>query len=589
PVPPTPRNPSPLDDFESDDRPSRAPRVLAVLGVVVLLLVGGYVAASFAFGDKVPRGATVAGVPIGGLARDDAVARLEEDLEDASTGPVEVVAHDVQAAIDPAKAGLRFDAEATVDGLVGTDLLEPARLWRQVAGVGAVTPSTSVDEDALAAAIEELGGSLSAEPVDAGIVFVDQSASTTKAEDGWTVDADAAARALSDQWLTAARPVELPTTTVEPAITQAEADEAYDRVAKHVGSAPVSVEVEDRVAVLDPATVVANAAMVPVDGALQLQMNGEKLADEVVDQLPDLLTAAEDAHFTFEDGKPTLVEGEAGTKIDPAALATAVARAASGSDRTATVELVPTDPEDTTKAMEELGITEVVSEFKTPLTSEQRRTTNIRQGLKNLTGVLVRPGEDFSLTESLGPIDAQHGFVQAGVIVNGEHQDGIGGGLSQVSTTTFNAAFFAGFEILEHQPHSEWFQRYPEGREATMYLGSIDMRFKNDSPYGALIRGWVSGGYAHVQIWSTKHFDVATTTGPRSNVVSPRTVYSQSPTCVPQAAGNPGFRVTVNRTVTAPDGEVKEKNSWTTTYRPQNRVVCGKAPSAEKDEEKESD
>jgi hypothetical protein len=129
-----------------------------------------------------------------------------------------------------------------------------------------------------------------------------------------------------------------------------------------------------------------------------------------------------------------------------------------------------------------------------------------------------------------------------------------------------------------------------------MYLGSIDMRFKNDSPYGALIRGWVSGGYAHVQIWGTKYFEVASVTGPRSNVVSPRTVYSQSPTCVPQGAGNPGFRVSVTRTVTKPDGELKEKKSWTTSYRPQNRVVCGKAPSQDdgkkddkKDEKKTSD
>ena len=64
-----------------------------------------YVGASYALADRVPRGATVAGVDIGGLTSDEAVARLDEELADATTQPIEVVANDVQATIDPTAAG----------------------------------------------------------------------------------------------------------------------------------------------------------------------------------------------------------------------------------------------------------------------------------------------------------------------------------------------------------------------------------------------------------------------------------------------------------------------------------------------------
>ena len=209
----------------------------------------------------------------------------------------------------------------------------------------------------------------------------------------------------------------------------------------------------------------------PADGSLALQMNGEGLAEVVLAQLPDLLTQSADAHFEFVNDAPVIIPGTPGTSLDPAALATSVAAATAAPDRTATVELVQADPSESTAELEALGVKEIVSEFSTPLNSEPRRTVNITNGASKISGTLIRPGETFSLTEALGPIDAAHGYVEAGAIVSGEHTDAWGGGLSQVSTTTYNAAFLAGFEDVEHRPHSEWFSRYPEGREATIFTG----------------------------------------------------------------------------------------------------------------------
>jgi vancomycin resistance protein YoaR len=378
---------------------------------------------------------------------------------------------------------------------------------------------------------------------------------------------------LRDGWLTGERPLELPTTAVEPDITQAEAEEALTTVAEPFAAAPVVVAVGDQSVELPVDVLTSLASFVPQESELALTLDGPRLVDEVVKRTTGLLTPASDARFEFVDDAPVIVPGTPGTTMDPAALAAAVVAAGTGQDRTARIELVSSDPAQSTQALEALGIKEIVSEFSTPLTNEPDRTENLRVGASKVTGDLVKPGEVFSLTEALGPVTAEAGFNNATVIVNGEHVPGVGGGLSQMATTTYNAAFFAGFEDVEHQPHSEWFARYPEGRESTLYTGVIDMKFKNTSPYGALMQSWVAGGRLNVRIWGTKHFTVETSTSRRSNVVAPTTVHSSSPTCTPSSAGNPGFQVTVTRRVLLA-GVEQGTTSDTWRYKPQNAVVC---------------
>ena len=581
PVPTQQREPSVLDTFPVQERRRRWPLRLAIVVGILVVLAGAYVGMSYALRDKVPHGATVAGVEIGGLTSSDAVQRLTVQLAEATGAPLTVTANDVQGQIDPTAAGLTFDPQATVDGLTGVDLKDPRRLWQQVVGLGDVTPVTGVDRDALAAAVDGLSDTLSGTPVDGAIVFVDGSAHATPAADGWQLDQDAAVQQIADTWLVAARPLTLPTTVVEPAITQAETDATLADVAQHVSGGPVSVTVGDQSATLPAPTLAANASFVPQNGSLVLQMNGQALTDALLTQLPGLLTPAADAHFAFQNDTPVVVPGQPGTKLDPAQVAAAVAAAASkATDRTAALDLVPTDPAQSTAALDALGVKEIVSEFDTPLTNDHIRDINIKQGAATITGVLIRPGETFSLTQALGPVDAAHGFVEAGAIVDGQHTDAMGGGLSQVSTTTYNAAYLAGFEIVEHTPHSQWFSRYPEGREATIFTGQIDMKWKNNSPYGALVQAWVGDDHhLHVRIWGTKYWTVQSTTSARSNVHPATTVYDQSPGCVAEAKGNPGFTVSVTRQVYL-GSELTNTHTWKTTYKPQNQVVCGPPPAA---------
>ncbi|TKR23351.1 vanomycin resistance protein VanB [Cellulomonas hominis] len=567
---------SPLDEFEPE-RPRRRLRTALIVGGVVVLLAGAYVGASFALADRVPRGTTVAGVAVGGMSAERAEQVLTDELGGLAAEPVPVSAQDMSGTVDPATAGLTFDAAATVDRLTGADL-RPQRLWRHVVGGTAEEPVTVVDDTALDAAVESLSGTLTLAPVDGSIAFADGEAHAVAAEDGWALDEDAVRTTLARTWLTAARPLELATEVVAPDITQEETDRALQDVASRVVAAPVAVQVAGQTVELPADVLGAAASMVPQDSDLVLQLDGAALVEAVLARSTNLLTTASDARFEFQDGAPVIVPGTPGTTLDPAALATAVAQATQADQRDAAVELVASDPAQTTEALQALGVNQVVAEFSTPLTSEPRRTQNIAAGAAAISGTLVRPGETFSLTDALGPIDAAHGFTTAGAIVSGEHTDAWGGGLSQLSTTTYNAAYFAGMEDVEHKPHSEWFTRYPAGREATLFTGTLDMRWKNTTPYGALVQAYVADGKTWVKIWSTPYFEVSTEAGPKTNVVQPTTVYSQSPTCSPQSAGNPGFRITNTRTIKL-NGEVVAVEPSTWTYRAQNKVVCGPDPA----------
>jgi len=546
-------------------------RGLLWTGVGVLVLGGLYTGAQWFFSDKVPSGTSVAGVDVGGLTRTAAQERLEAELGPRAAEPVTLAAGEASTTLDPATAGLTFDAAATAEELTAFSM-SPARLWQHLFGGKDEAPVVTVDDAALDAQVETLRGSLEIAPVDGTVQFVDGAPTSTPAADGSALVADEVPGVITSSWLVTEGPVELPTEPVEPAITQDETDAALAQAQKVV-SAPVVVSVGGQSPELPPEALAAAASFPATDGVLSLTFDGAALVQAVVDRTNDLLTAADDAHFVFRDGVPVIEGGAPGTTIDPEAIAAAVTTAASGDERTATVELVESDPEQSVAALEALGVKEKVAEFSTPVPNVPVRTANLRRGAEKVTGTLVKPGETFSLVDTLSPITIEGGYFAAGIVESGRHTEGVGGGLSQMATTTYNAAFFAGLEDVEHRPHSYWFDRYPAGREATIFVGSIDMKFKNDTPYGVLMQSWVGGGQLHVAIWSTKYYDVETSSSGKSNVVQPTTVTHSGADCAPTPAGSPGFSITNYRKVYL-EGELVKDESYRWTYKPDNAVVC---------------
>ena len=193
---------------------------------------------------------------------------------------------------------------------------------------------------------------------------------------------------------------------------------------------------------------------------------------------------------------------------------------------------------------------------------------------------MLKPGETFSLNDTVGERTEENGFTTGFVIQNGIFKEDLGGGVSQMATTTFNASFFAGLEDVEHKPHSVYIDRYPEGREATVAWGAVDLRFTNNTPYGVLIDAVVipsagrSQGTVTVTMYSTKYWDITTSTGERYNLTSPGTQTMSGPDCVPNS-GYGGFDVDVKRYIRrAGDPELLETENLHTTYIPSDTVIC---------------
>jgi hypothetical protein len=113
--------------------------------------------------------------------------------------------------------------------------------------------------------------------------------------------------------------------------------------------------------------------------------------------------------------------------------------------------------------------------------------TNIRRAEDLMTNTVVEPGHVFSLNDTVGARTPERGFVKAPVYYEGFTED-YGGGVSQVATTTYNAAFWGGFEIVEHQPHTIYYSRYPLGRDATVNYPVLDLKWRNNSHHGVLVR-----------------------------------------------------------------------------------------------------
>lgn len=587
------RAPEDPDEEPMATKPRRRGRKIALgLGIGVVVLAGAYVGAAWYLGDKVPQSTTVAGVDISGLPSDEAVEVLQTQLADVVASPIPIGMGETSSTLDPAHAGLTFDARATVEQFTGFTL-EPEVVFGHLFGLGAREPVVHVDDTALTAALESAATDLDVAPVDGVIELADGTGTVvTEPEDGLSLDVPAAAEMVSADWLTGQRPFELPSQTTTPQIDDDAIAAAMADIVEPLTSGPVTVQLNDAETSLEPELLVAAGTISAGADGLELSIDGEMLAEHITDTVDSVGETPQDAKIVFEGGKPTIIPAVTGTGLDPAQLASVVTEAAlaTGEDRVAVAELADTEPEFTTEDAEALGVVEIVGEYSTPYPYDPTRTQNLINGTAHINGTLVEPGGVFSLIEALGPITRENGYVSSAVVDGGFVTDALGGGLSQVSTTTFNAAYEAGMEDIEHKPHSRWFDRYPPGREATMFAPSLDMKWGNNTPYGVLVQAWVGDdGRVHVRLWSTKYWDVQIRSSEKYGWTSPRTVYNESPTCQPESGGASGFTIDISRSVTlnGEDSEYSGGYSW--TYSPWNRVVCGAPPSPDDDADDEDE
>jgi vancomycin resistance protein YoaR len=569
-------------------RPARRRRAVLIVGAVAALLVLGYLTAYAAAGSGITRGTTVLGVPIGGLSRAEAVRVLAGELRDDAAARVPVTAGTVQRTVAPARAGLSLDVEATVES-ARARTWNPVDLLDALVGGDDVAPVVDVDRPALRAAVDRLGDRVDREPVEGDVAVKGTTARPVRPADGLRLQRAAAADALVDGYLDPDRgadPVELPTTVTEPKVGRDAVDLAITDIAEPAVSGPVALTVEGAAGatVQVPAEAVGRALTFQptASGDLRPVLDGARLHAAVADQLAPVEDPAKDASFEIVDGRPRVVPSQQGRAVLPESLAAAVLPALTeeGAARAATVAIEVSEPEVDTALAESLGVRRQVSEFTTYYPSDfPGRLTNIHRAADLMEGTLVLPGDVFSFNETVGERTEERGFAAGFIIDDGRLEVDFGGGVSQLATTTFNAAFFAGLEIVEHNPHSFYISRYPEGRESTIAWGVKDLRFRNDSGHGIFVTTSYTDSSVTVRIYGTRRYRIEATKSARFDVRPFEVVHDPRPegvepgSCV-ATEGVPGFKVVVTRHFYQGGTQVRTER-FRTEYDPENEVVCG--------------
>ena len=304
----------------------------------------------------------------------------------------------------------------------------------------------------------------------------------------------------------------------------------------------------------------------------------------------------ENPRFYFDDdsGKLVLITpGANGRVINLDSTKTSMQAALTNGESSIGISIIDQEPEisDSVDGAE-LGITEWVhTENSYFYGSDEARIQNIETAASQFHGLLVPPNSTFSMAEAMGEITLDNGYTEALIIYNGQTIEGVGGGVCQVSTTLFRAAFFAGFPITERHPHAYRVSYYEKtsgnqrnnnlaGLDATVYIPLIDLKFVNDTPYWLLMETYIDhpANRLRWKFYSTSDGRTVEweTTGP-TNIEEPeKPDYRENPELAKDEIEQveweaDGADVLVERTIFK-DGSVWLQDSFSTHYEPWRAV-----------------
>ncbi|MFC9286632.1 VanW family protein [Streptomyces sp. NPDC057052] len=560
---------------------------VALAGGALTVGIGGlYLAALLLTGGEIEAGTTVRGVDIGGLTHEEATRKLEQHLVAAGPRKLAVQVGDRRGAVDPRQAGFTFDIRKTLDRATSTGADPVSAIGGLFRSGGDLEPVVRIDEDKARAAVGKLAETLDEKVRDGAVSFAGGRVEQVAPRTGYALDADAAIGALRAPFLHGAADsvTVLPVRETRPRVTAEEVRRAVREFAQPAMSAPVTLTAGGKRFTITPAVLGEYLTMRPDDaGRLtpELDSKGLRATPAVTGALNGLPTTPRNARLGVEGDKVVVAaDARPGMEVTDKALGKAVLPllTESGAARTGKVAARQIQPEVTRENAARLGLTEKMSSFTVNFEPAAYRTTNIGRAVELLNGSVVMPNETWSFNRTVGERTEANGFVEGIMILDDQYAKAPGGGVSAVATTVFNAMFFAGVKPVEHGAHSFYIERYPEGREATVAWGSLDLRFTNDSGKAVYIQAESTDTSVTVTFLGTKKYDEITSVkGPRTNVRQSAKKVSTAEKCVPQTPLE-GFDVTVERVFSVAGREVK-REPFHTHYTPRDEITCEEGPS----------
>ena len=561
----------------------------------VLVLVGAIVIGLAFAGspERLPAGSQIAGVDVSGLTAGQARSLLEKRSSELADVPVLFTAPGKHWRVKPKAVVVDVDWGAAVEaaqrqGEGFGPFRGLKRLGVRVFG-GEVAPTSRVYQSAVDAYMGRFARGVDSASVEPSLVLRGSEPEIVPGRNGRLLDR-AAAEKVFVQSLTALsrRPVAVPLKIDRTHL--AARDLAGAKVkAETALSAPVDVAYGPGGWHLSVAKI-SRILELPSNGDTELRLTGAQ-ADRFFANLKKRVEhAPKDASFAIGARNIVrVVPAQPGRTVDmQATTRNVMAALLSPTTRKADLAVTTEAPERTTADARAMGITGLVGAYETFYGGVANRIHNVQLVAHLIDNHYIAPNEEFSFNATTGERSESKGFLEAPVIINGELKTGLGGGVCQVSTTTFNAAYEAGLPITDRTNHALYISHYPQGRDATVNYPDTDLKFVNDTGHWLWLRTFVSSSSLTVALYGTpQHRQV-------ESEVSPLVVTGQPPvkrvpdpnltvgTTALQETGSPSRSTSVRRKVLSSSGKLLYDHTWYSAYSAEPRVIrYGTKPKAE--------
>ena len=569
------------------------------------------------YAGRIFPGVSVAGVDISGLSPNDAALKLSQTLSFPITGKILFRAGDRAWVASPAELGMVFDPSASA--LAAYEYGRTGGLFGALAGqvraggLGAdVSPVIIFDQRVAYNYLQNIASQVNQPVVEANLRLEGTNVVAQPGQVGRLLNLDATLIYLGAQ-LQSFRDGEVALVIQEAAPKLLDVASQAD-AARRILSQPLTITVPNyRDGDPGPWTydipVVANMIKVNVvenngKADMQVGLDLDKLRSSLTELKTYVDRQPQSARFIFNDttGQIEPIKASSvGRVMDVEASITAINDALLRGEHTVAVVVGEQQPAvvDTATGAE-LGITQELISYTTYFYgSSEARIQNIKAASDQFHGVLVAPGETFSMGSVLGDVSLENGFAEALIIYGGRTIKGVGGGVCQVSTTLFRTVFNAGFPVVERYSHAYRVSYYEKdasnnvdpdlaGLDATVYFPLVDFKFTNDTPYWLLMDTDLNVDARTLtwKLYSTPDGRNITweTTGPTNVVPAPSPIFEENPELKADQIKQidypaQGADVNVTRTVWR-DGQVYFTDQFQTHYQPW-AAICEYGPGTE--------
>lgn len=554
---------------------------LAIFFILSLATVVGFQAV---YSGRIYPGITVGGVPMGGYTPDEAKLVLSTQLNYPITGKITFVDGDRTWEYSPMDLGFLLDTNASIDQAFAygrTSLIQRLKTQYSTFIYGMeFAPVYVYDQRTTSALLESMGAETDLATIEATLKIENGQVVTTPGQHGRKLNVEATVEGILP-YLTAYRDViialpieDRPAGIVDATEQAAMAQEALNQdftILKPGDSndGPWTINKD-----LLASMLTLNRVEDENGPHYDLGLKRDPVIEFMATWAPGLSQEPENARFIFNDDTSKLDLSKSATigrAVDAEMTIQAIEAALRQGKHSSSIDFAyvePPVPDDATG--EELGIVELVhAETSYFYGSDHSRVQNIQTSAAEFHGLLIPPNTTFSMASAMDDVTLDNGYAEAWIIYGDQTIKGVGGGVCQVSTTFFRAAFFAGFPIVERHPHAYRVSYYEKvygggidpnltGLDATVYLPVVDFKFTNDSDQWLLVETYVvpSASAITFKFYGTKQNRTIdwSTTGLTDIEPEPEAIYRSNPDLAEGEIkqvdwGKDGGRVTIFRTV----------------------------------------